>query len=579
MENQVSGNSGILSRQQKRYIAIIIPIVVAAMSIISYVRYLDFYTSNWDLGIEMQMLGDNFHGYLLFEAGDFETYGVLSHLEIHSTYIALLFSFAYQDLSEPIFLFISQAIFFSISVLPLNAISRHYGLTDRQSFFVTIIYVTNVGFIASQMYDFHWMSLMPLEILTLFFLLTRKRYLASLAIIAIGSLTLEVFPLLTLGILLFFYYEDIISRGNLKQNYLTARSISIIFLSVLSVGFFLLIKEAQYQIWPNYLHNTIAVGILRNNYPESLYPTSFSLYSTGSAIIYWGILYTSLGLIPFFYRRHLLIALPWLYESILVVPQYATIQDQYSFIAMPALFIGLILSINRGNRQPMNFARMLKTAGYTLITCLPAVIIYEFTYQYASYYRVFFAVLAAIVVLGTIIFISRVPNIRHYVHNMKKSTAYALAAVVVLIIVFNFLVGPLNPVNEEKTVDSGYSFSYSLNPEFKELTKITSMIPYNASIISSDNLFPYIANDPNAFSFYWDAPQNLTFFMYDNLSVNFSFTYVLIDKAQISYIPHDILDHIKSGYGLLSVIFTNQSYPGNICLYKYEYSGKASEYF
>ena len=98
-------------------------------------------------------------------------------------------------------------------------------------------------------------------------------------------------------------------------------------------------------------------------------------------------------------------------------------------------------------------------------------------------------------------------------------------------------------------------------------------------IISSDNLFPYIANDPSAFSFYWDAPQNLTFFMYDNLSVNFSFTYVLIDKAQISYIPHDILDNIKSGYGLLSVIFTNQSYPGNICLYKYGYSGKVSEYF
>ena len=273
MENQVSGNSGILSRQQKRYIAIIIPIVVAAMSIISYVRYLDFYTSNWDLGIEMQMLGDNFHGHLLFEAGDFETYGVLSHLEIHSTYVALLFSFAYQDLSEPVFLFISQAIFFSISVLPLNAISRHYGLTDRQSFFVTIIYVTNVGFIASQMYDFHWMSLIPMEILTLFFLLTRKRYLSSLAIIAIGSLTLEVFPLLTLGILLFFYYEDIISKGNLKQDYLKVRSISIIFLSVLSVGIFLLIKEAQYEILPAFLHNTIAVGILRNNYPESLYPT------------------------------------------------------------------------------------------------------------------------------------------------------------------------------------------------------------------------------------------------------------------------------------------------------------------
>ena len=66
--------------------------------------------------------------------------------------------------------------------------------------------------------------------------------------------------------------------------------------------------------------------------------------------------------------------------------------------------------------------------------------------------------------------------------------------------------------------------------------------------------------------------------MYDNLSVNFSFTYVLIDKAQISYIPHDIQDHIKSDYGLLSVILSNQSYPGNICLYMYGYSGKVSDY-
>ena len=163
MEKQVSDNGRILSRQQRKYLAIAIPAVVIIMSLISYLRYINFYTSNWDLGIEMQMLGDNFHGYLLFEAGDFETYGVLSHLEIHSTYIALLFSLAYQELSEPIFLFVCQALFFSLSLIPLNAISRYYGLSDRQSLFVTILYVTNVGYIASQMYDFHWMSLIPVE--------------------------------------------------------------------------------------------------------------------------------------------------------------------------------------------------------------------------------------------------------------------------------------------------------------------------------------------------------------------------------------------------------------------------------
>jgi uncharacterized membrane protein len=579
MENQASGNGGILSRQQKKYIAIIIPIVVAAMSIISYVRYLDFYTSNWDLGIEMQMLGDNFHGYLLFEAGDFETYGVLSHLEIHSTYIAILYSLAYQDLSEPVFLFISQAIFFSISVLPLNAISRHYGLTDRQSFFVTIIYVTNVGFIASQMYDFHWMSLIPLEILTLFFLLTRKRYLSSVAVIVIGSLTLEVFPLLALGILLFFYYEDIISKGNLKNNYLTVRSISIIFLSALSVGIFLLIKEAQYEILPSLLHNNIAVGILRNNYPENLYPTSFSLYSTGSAILYWGILYSSLGLIPLFYRRHLLIALPWLYESIIVVPQYATIQDQYSFIALPALFIGLILAIGKGNREPAKFNIMLKTAVYSISICLSAVFVYEFTFFYYPTLRVFLSVVIALIVFMVIILMNNSRSLSSFYRKRKSAIGYAMGIVLILLVLFNLVIGPLDPLNEEKTVDSGYAFSYSLNPEYQDLVKMKSLIPKNASMITSDNLFPYVAYDPNAFSFYWNTPANLSFFIYDNLSLNFSFSYVLIDKSQVSYIPNNVLIHIRKDYGLESIIYTALSYPGDICLYKKGYNGPTIAYF
>ena len=173
MANQEAEDKGILSPYQKKYLAAIIPVVIAVMASISYIRYLNFYTSNWDLGIEMQMLADNFHGYILYEAGDFETYGVVSHLEIHSTYIALLFSYAYQALSEPIFLFVCQALFFSLSLIPLNAISRYYGLSDKQSLIVSVLYVTNVGFIASQMYDFHWMSLIPVELLTFFYLIAR----------------------------------------------------------------------------------------------------------------------------------------------------------------------------------------------------------------------------------------------------------------------------------------------------------------------------------------------------------------------------------------------------------------------
>lgn len=77
MESQKNIDTGILSPFQKKFLAVIIPIAVFVMVSISYIRYLDFYTSNWDLGLEMQMLADNFHGYILYEAADFETYEVV----------------------------------------------------------------------------------------------------------------------------------------------------------------------------------------------------------------------------------------------------------------------------------------------------------------------------------------------------------------------------------------------------------------------------------------------------------------------------------------------------------------------
>ena len=111
------------------------------------------------------------------------------------------------------------------------------------------------------------------------------------------------------------------------------------------------------------------------------------------------------------------------------------------------------------------------------------------------------------------------------------------------------------------------------------MIKIVSEIPKNASIISSDNLFPYIANDPNAFSFYWNTPENLTFSKYYNLSANFSFTYVLIDQSQISYIPQAVQNRIQSNYGVLSAIDTQMRYPGNIYLYKFDYTGKPANMY
>ena len=360
---------------------------------------------------------------------------------------------------------------------------------------------------------------------------------------------------------------------------MTRRSLQLVLLAIFSAAIFLIIKDVNYDILPPLLHNSLAISILKNNYPESFFPSSFSFSTMGSSLLYWGILYSSLGLIPFFYRRHLIIALPWLYESILVVPQYASIQDQYSFIALPPLFVGLILAIHRGNLDPKTFARILKTAFYVLLTCLSAVITYDAGVGYPLPYRVVLSVIVGFFILLGIVLMRNSSYILRLFREHRKGIYPALTVVLILILVFNFLIGPLNISNEEKTVDSGYAFSYSMNSEYNDMIKMVSMIPGNASIISSDNLFPYVSNDPNAFSFYWSTPENLTFFMYDNLSSNFSFTYVLIDQSQLSYIPQAVMNHIRTSYGLLSAIYTQQSYPGNIYLYKFGYTGKTVNMF
>ena len=41
-------------------------------SALSQLRFEEFYAGNWDLGINMQLLWTNTHGYLLFETGDYE---------------------------------------------------------------------------------------------------------------------------------------------------------------------------------------------------------------------------------------------------------------------------------------------------------------------------------------------------------------------------------------------------------------------------------------------------------------------------------------------------------------------------
>jgi uncharacterized membrane protein len=120
---------GLLERRLALILIAIAIIYAALMSYFSFLRYTDFYTSNWDLGIAMQSLWTNTHGYLLYESGDYESFGVLSFLQVHSTYIAIPISYIYGIYPSPLLLFIIQSIFVTLSVVPIYYISKKVGMS------------------------------------------------------------------------------------------------------------------------------------------------------------------------------------------------------------------------------------------------------------------------------------------------------------------------------------------------------------------------------------------------------------------------------------------------------------------
>ena len=110
---------------------------------------------------------------------------------------------------------------------------------------------------------------------------------------------------------------------------------------------------------------------------------------------------------------------------------------------------------------------------------------------------------------------------------------------------------------------------------------VVKLIPSNSWVLSSDNLFPYVADNPNAYAMLW-FPAN-----YSRITPYLPFnssnlpSYVLVDAAQIGFMPSFLNSTIEneSIYGLKADIIYNGGYPGSIYLFEKGYSGSAINFY
>jgi len=134
----------------------------------------------------------------------------------------------------------------------------------------------------------------------------------------------------------------------------------------------------------------------------------------------------------------------------------------------------------------------------------------------------------------------------------------------------NIALSPFNPANFLGPGEGAYSFTYNPSPTFPYMSALVAEIPAGAPVLSSDNLFPFVANNPHAYSLLWypAAPTYLPF------NATHLPEYVLLSTSQW-FAPSFLESALSktSVYGLVTIIYTTASYPGSIFLYHLGYSG------
>ena len=288
-------------------------------SALSQLRFEEFYAGNWDLGINMQLLWTNTHGYLLFETGDYEFALANSFLYVHPTYIAIPLSYAYLGAPSASTLFVIQSIAVASSAIPLFLAARTRQVPEWAIIGGLGLYLVSFPIISALLFDFHWEAFIPVELLCTYYLWERGRYWWALLPATLGILTLEVFPVLLLGLVLYFAYPHIVSLV-LAERYRLSRLRADLWEWVRLGGLLLFAAVGYYSLGLTARLLLPQVTGMAPTFPPralglyffGVYWWSISASTVGPRLLYWLLLFAAFGFLPLMFRQRLLIlSLPW----------------------------------------------------------------------------------------------------------------------------------------------------------------------------------------------------------------------------------------------------------------------------
>ena len=576
LENERTG----ISRKEFLQLALVVLVFTSIIFLMTSLRYMSFLDLNWDLGINMQMLWTTTHGYLLYETADRQTSGVMSFLQVNSAYIAIPIAYIYNILPNAFTLLFIQAFVISTSVIPLFYYSVLVTSDEKKSLLISIVFVAGFAVMSGIFYDFHWEAFLPVEFFTFIYFTSRRRMTGSFLVLLLGSLTLEVFPFMAGSFLLYRLFVN----ENLAESYQPLkdrirRKYPYLLLFVVAGFIYFLIAIVDGAIVPSF------VGQTSSSTHSAIHSVSYLINFgvSGSTIFdsleYWLLLFTSLGFVPFLKPKTLVILGPWIYWSVVAYPLYTTqFGVQYGIIAMALLMVPFTHGVATLSQREKNGVHPFR---FPLLLGPISLIIFALAFETTSIYInhihiIFLSCIFLILGLTTAILYKYDLFDKNNASLLRKKIAPVgtVTYFLVLIIVVGIVLGPLNPINTTPPGTGGYSISYEPSPSFSSMRQLTGFIGPNDTVLSTDNLFPFVANNPNAYSFFWypTVYSHNPFFPYTNSDLP---RFLLLDTSEMFTVPSNFQNYAfnTTTYGLRMEI-VNQNYPGNIYLFEKGYSGQ-----
>ena len=314
-----------MEKNTARDLTIIIPLFIIlsiASSLLSYMRYITFHSTVFDLGVSSDLIKN-----------------ALTSPVVFNKLIYFLMYPLYNLFPSQIGLLVFQDVLVSAGVFPVYFIGRRLIKNHNYSLLLSLIWLFYFPLAGVEWFDFHFIALFPTLFLTGYCLILYDKFKSSLVLILLAITTDYLAPVIAV-----FYLILLAIRHKKVPKYYYAIIITLIAIPFIGVNI----------IYPSYTFQLLNISAILKN-PSIITASLFR------KILYFVLDTTPLLFISFFVPEILLI-LPYagLVFAHNYFPYYQPIFYQYPALIAPGIFIAAAVFIGKHEKSNFHHITMKK---------------------------------------------------------------------------------------------------------------------------------------------------------------------------------------------------------------------------